>query len=127
VPLYWLIDSRTQVVTLTAEDAVLSEEMEEYLAVVKGAGALGYRKIFDGTRSSFAMTREDMLILGARFRSLHAEPPGPLAIVLPPEKVERIEPILGILAAPNRPMRLFTTVSDARRWINGLDLRLASS
>lgn len=125
VPLYWLIDSRARLVTLTAEGKVTPLEMEDYLTAVKGAGAIGYRKIFDGTASDIAMSREDLLTLGARFRSLHSEPTGALAIVLPQDKVERIEPILGVLAAADRPMRLFTTVAAARRWIKPPDPRPA--
>lgn len=125
MPLYWLIDSRARLVTLTAEGKVMPPEMEDYLTAVKGAGAIGYRKIFDGTASDVAMSREDLLTLGARFRSLHTEPTGALAIVLPRDKVERIEPILGVLAAAERPMRLFTTAAAARRWISRLPPRSA--
>jgi hypothetical protein len=65
------------------------------------------------------MTREDMLALAARFREMHAEPHGPLAIVLQPDRQARLEPVLGALAAADRPLRLFATTRAALSWIKG--------
>ena len=117
MPVHWLIDSRSRRVVVTAEGKVTRAEFEEYLEAVAGAGANPYAKIFDGTRGENAITEADMRILGARFRQLHAEPHGPLAIVLPLAKRAGLEPVLGTLAAADRPLRLFTTLRAARRWI----------
>jgi hypothetical protein len=119
VPIYWVIDSRARQVVVTAEGKVTRAEFEEYLEAVTGAGANPYAKIFDGTRGENAIDREDMLALAARFRQLHAEPHGPLAIVLPVARRARLEPVLGALAAADRPLRLFTSLRTARRWIDG--------
>lgn len=80
MPIYWLIDSRSRRVVVTAEGKVTRAEFEEYLEAVTGAGANSYGKIFDGTRGENAMAAEDMAALAARFRQLHAQPHGPLAI-----------------------------------------------
>jgi hypothetical protein len=120
VTIHWVIDSRSRLVVVTAEGTVTRADFEEYLEVVTGAGANGYAKIFDGTRGENAMTREDMLALAARFREMHAEPHGPLAIVLQPDRQARLEPVLGALAAADRPLRLFATMRAAQTWIKTL-------
>ena len=118
MPVHWLIDSRSRLVVVTAEGKVTRAEFEEYLEVVTAAGANSYGKIFDGTRGENAMAGEDMAALAARFRQLHAEPHGPLAIVLAPARRVQLEPVLGALAAADRPLRLFTSKLSALRWID---------
>ena len=117
MPVNWLIDSRSRLVLVTAEGEVTRAEMEEYLEVVTGAGANGYAKIFDGRSGKDGMDTADMLALGAKFRALHCQPHGPLAIVLPPARRDCLQPILGILAAAERPIRFFTSLRTAMGWI----------
>jgi hypothetical protein len=117
VPVHWLIDSRSRLVVVTAEGHVTRAEMEEYLEVVTGAKANAYAKIFDGRCGKGCMDRADMLALGARFRVMHSEPHGPLAIVLQLARRHRLQPVLGMLAAAERPMRFFAGMRAAKRWI----------
>ena len=58
-----------------------------------------------------------------RFREMHAQPHGPLAIVLQPDRQARQEPVLGALAAADRPLRLFATMRAAQTWIKRLATR----
>lgn len=119
MPLYWTIDSRRKVVVITCEGDVTRADLVDYLDVMEGAGALAYCKLFDGTAFQTSMTALDMLEVGARFRSYHSRPIGPLAMVLPPDKADLFARVLGILAAADRPMRVFTRLAPARRWIEG--------
>lgn len=122
MPLNWTIDSKERLVITIAEDDVTLEQVEEYIAAVKGAGALSYRNLVDGSRGSTYMTSEDMLQIGVQVRSLHAttESLGPLAVVLPADQFELMSRMLGILAVADRPMRVFSDVEPARRWIESL-------
>ena len=122
MPLHWTVDSKERLVIATAEGAVTRAEVENYLEVMNGAGTLPYRKFFDCSRADTAMTPEDMLAIGVRIRARHATTGtlGPLAIVVPPAKSELISRVLGILAAANRPMRIFSDIEPARRWIESL-------
>ena len=117
MPVHWLIDSRSRLVVVTAEGYVTRAEMEEYLEVVTGANANAYAKIFDGRAGKGCMDAEDLLALGARFRVMHSEPHGPLAIVLQPARRHHLQPVLGMLAAAERPMRFFSGMRAAKRWI----------
>jgi hypothetical protein len=117
MPLYWTIDSRQKLVTVTCEGDVTSADLADYMDAVEGARALTYCKLFDGTAFQTSMTALDMLEIGVRIRSYHTRPIGPLAIVLPPDKADLFARVLGILAAADRPMRVFTRLAPARRWI----------
>jgi hypothetical protein len=118
---HWQIDSRARLVIFTVEGRATLAEVEEYLEAVTGAGATAYAKIYDGTASEGGLDATEMLTLAARFRELHHQPLGPLAIVMPSAASrERLIPVLGALAAGKRPVQFFKTVASARRWIKTL-------
>lgn len=121
MPLHWIVDSKERLVIAIAEGHVTRQDVEDYIRVMNGAGTLPYRKLFDGSRGETDMTPEDMLAIGARLRERHAGAAlGPLAIVIPPDKADLVSRVLGILASADRPMRVFSDVEPARRWIDSL-------
>jgi hypothetical protein len=121
MPVYWTIDSKQQLVVVTAEGDVTHADAEEYLDVIEGGGALAYRKLYDGRGGNVVMNHDEVMAIAARFRSYHHRPVGALAIVLPHDKGEPVARMLGVLATADRPMRLFIDLSLARRWIDGLE------
>lgn len=120
MPVYWTIDSKQQLVVVTAEGDVTHADAEEYLDVIEGGGALAYRKLYDGRGGNVVMSHDEMMAIAARFRSYHHRPVGALAIVLPHDKAEPAARVLGVLASADRPMRLFVKLAQARRWIDSL-------
>jgi len=121
MPLHWIIDSRTRLVSVTAEGDFARADIEAYLKAVDGGGAVTWRKLFDASSGRPAMGREDMLAIGVLFRSYHQRGPvGALAIVVADAHVERVSRALGILATADRAMRIFNDLEKARRWIEGL-------
>lgn len=56
MPIHWTIDSKQQLVVVTAEGDVTRADAEEYLDVVEGGGALAYRKLYDARAGTGAMT-----------------------------------------------------------------------
>lgn len=121
--LHWTIDSRERLVTTIADGLITREEAESYIASVNGAGTHTYRKLFDGSGGDTRMTAEDMLALGVQIRKLQAAgggKSGPMAVVVPHDKAELLSRLLGILAAADRPMRVFSEIEPARRWIESL-------
>src|SRR5581483_10009442 len=105
---------------VTAEGDITHADAEEYLDVIEGGGALGYRKLYDGRSGNVVMNHDEMMAIAARFRSYHHRPVGALAVVLPHDKTETVARMLGVLASAERPMRLFLDLAQARRWIDGL-------
>lgn len=120
MPIFWTIDSRRELVVVTAEGDVTRADAEGYLEIVEGSGALAYRKLYDGRAGNVAMDHDEMMAIAARFRSYHHRPVGALAIVLQHDQAERVARMLGILASADRPLKLFTSVAPAQRWIDSL-------
>ena len=117
MPLEWTVDLENRAMTAVATSDVTRPEVEAFLDAIMANSALGFRKLFDASGATTSMAPEDLLALGLRMRSMHFEGPmGPLAIVVPPERGEQIERMFGMIAAADRPMRLFVDLTRARRW-----------
>ncbi len=120
MPIHWMIDSRQELVVVTAEGDVTRADAEEYLDVVEGSGALAYRKLYDGRAGTLVMDHEEMMAVAARFRGYHHRRVGALAIVLLHDQADLVARMLGVLASAERPLRLFTSPIPARRWLESL-------
>lgn len=120
MPLNWNIQSGPRLFEVVCEGEIEAHEMHAMLDVLVGTRALGYRKIFDGTRGETRMGPMEIIDIGVRMRSLHQPGValGPLAIVIPDDKYVLLGRVLGMLAAPRRPMRIFKTAQPAYRWLN---------
>jgi len=132
--LHWFIDSRKRLIIVTAEGPVSRAEIDGLLDAVTGAKALGYRKLVDATAGQFALSGLDILAIGVRVRTLHAGSVGAVALALPGRLPRDDEPedaptllarLLGILASAKRPLRLFKSVSSAKRWLDSLTAPVA--
>ncbi|WP_422029497.1 hypothetical protein [Reyranella sp.] len=119
MPLHWTLDSKERLVIVTAEGDVTGAEIEDYIAAMNGAGTMSYRKLYDGSRGDTDLTADELLAIGVQLRARHGtgDRPGPLALVLSPDQFEQISRVLGILAAADRPMRVFSGIAPARHWI----------
>jgi hypothetical protein len=120
MPIYWTMDSRQQLVVVTAEGDVTRADADDYLDAIEGGGALAYRKLYDASAGNVVMDHDEMMAVAARIRSYHHDPVGALAIVLTGDVAELAKRMLGILAAADRPLKLFTSAAAARRWIDSL-------
>lgn len=119
MPLYWIIDSRNELVTATAEGDVSLAEAMTFLRTLSGAKVTSYRKLFDGRAGTSSMTAQEMLVMTAEIRSHHGKGKvGALAIVANPEQTEPFARVLGALALADRPMRLFDSLTRARNWLD---------
>ncbi|NDH63162.1 MAG: hypothetical protein EBY18_16280 [Alphaproteobacteria bacterium] len=121
MPLTWTIDPQQKLITVIAKGDVTRADFEALLDAIDTANAHPYRKLFDGELGRTSMTPDDAMALGVRMRATHASGPmGPLAVVLPEEYIDLAGHALGMLAAADRPMRVFGAIAPARRWLNGL-------
>lgn len=119
MPVYWTIRSEKRLFEVTCSGFVEAHEVQRMLDILAGAEALGYRKLFDGSQADTQLTALEILQIGGRMRSLHAAgmPLGPLAVVFPDDKYPLLSRVLGILATPRRPMRIFNRTTPARKWL----------
>ena len=120
MPLHWSINSAERRFEVVCDGLVDAPEVHKMLDVLVGSEALGYRKLFDGSRADTRLGPQDILSIGVRLRSLHADSValGPLAVVIPDSKYELLARVLGILAAGRRPMRIFNDIRKARVWLD---------
>jgi hypothetical protein len=117
----WTIDADARLVVIVADGDVARREMETLLDELIAKEAISYRKLFDGSRGDTSMNSEELLMLGVRFRAIHAlGRMGPLAVVVAEHKAELVAQVLGMLAVADRPMRVFRAPSLARRWLESL-------
>jgi hypothetical protein len=120
MPLHWTIDSRQQLVVVTAEGDVTRADADGYLDAVEGGGALAYRKLYDARAANIVMDSDEMMAVAVRIRGYHHHPVGALAIVLPSDLADPAARMLGVMAAADRPIKLFTSLAPAQRWIDSL-------
>lgn len=125
MPVHWTISSEKQLFEVTCSGFVEAAEVHRMLDILVGSEALGYRKLFDGSQADTRLSALDVLQIGVRMRSLHegGAALGPLAVVIPHDKYTLLSRVLGILATPRRPMRVFTRTSEARRWLETAAVR----
>ena len=125
MPVHWTIDSEARIFEVTCSGLVEADEFHQMLDALVGSGALGYRKLFDGSQADTRLGALDILNIGVRMRTLHGDgtPLGPLAVVIPPDKYPLLSRALGILASPRRPMRIFSDVDRARKWLGSAAVR----
>jgi hypothetical protein len=123
MPLVWKIEPANSLVVAVAYGDVILPEVHRYLDAIVETGALPYRKVFDVHNGDTAMTADDLLPLAVRMRSLHElGPMGPLAVVVPVGRGERLKRALGMVSMARRPMRVFESPLLAYRWIAKQDL-----
>ena len=125
MPLRWVIKSDERLFEVICDGFVEAAEVHEMLDVLVGAKTLGYRKLFDGTHGETTIGPLEILNIGVRIRALHAGNValGPVAVVAPDDKYVLLSRVLGILAAPRRPMRIFKDVEKARDWLDSPAIR----
>lgn len=125
MPVHWTIDSEAKIFEVICSGLVEADDVHRMLDALVGSGALGYRKLFDGSQADTRLGALDILNIGVRMRALHGDgaPLGPLAVVIPADKYPLLSRVLGILATPRRPMRIFTEVDRARKWLETAAVR----
>ena len=121
MPLHWTIDSRVKLLAVVADGIIQLADLERLLDMIVGSDILGYRKLFDGTEGISKMNAEEHLTVGVRLRTLHLQAGaalGPIAVVVRDENYWQVARVLGILAVPKRPMRVFKHAAKARTWLD---------
>jgi hypothetical protein len=118
MPLYWMIDSKERLFTGSGEGDVTLADAMALLDAVAGAGALSYRKLFDGRAVQSSMTGEELLAVCVSIRAYHEQTTvGALAIVCTPEQTVEFARLLGALAAADRPIKMFPNLRQAHTWL----------
>jgi hypothetical protein len=119
MPIRWTISDEERLVVATTEGVVTLKDIEAYLDALIVAEAMPYAKLFDATDVDPQATDHDVMMLGARMRAYVATwPAGPLAFVVTTRVARDFVDRFLNLAAATRPVNIFRTVDEARRWLD---------
>ena len=119
MPIRWTISREERLVVATTEGVVTLKDLEAYLDALVVADAMPYAKLFDASDIEPQGSDHDVLMLGARMSAYGATlPGGPLAIVVKARVArEFVDRYLNLTPA-SRPVNIFQTADEARRWLD---------
>jgi hypothetical protein len=118
VPVDFTFDHENRVVIATAHGRVVLQEILDYFDAVTINQAASYAKLFDAREMDPQLSDDDVMGLGARVSAYAAyDPRGAVAAVaVTVEAREAVHRYMNFAGA-KRPMRLFTSMEDAREWL----------
>jgi hypothetical protein len=122
VPVDFRFDHEHRLVMATAHGRVVLQEILDYFDAVTLNEAASYAKLFDAREMDAQLSDDDVMVIGARVSAYAAyDPRGAVAAVaVTVEARDAVRRYMN-LAGAKRPMRLFTTVEEAREWLLGQD------
>jgi hypothetical protein len=94
------------------------QEYGEFVAELVKANIMHYRKIIDATGADSATIDQDVLLaFDEQMRGFSkGRPRGPLALVVDRKRGD-LARTFKALASPDRPVEVFGSIHDARRWL----------
>lgn len=117
--LTWKISHPERLVTVLGEGDIVLRDVERYLDDVVVSDALPYAKLFDLGTANWTLSDTDMLVLAGRIRAYPAFGKfGPIAIVAASDVQDAHARMFETLADVERPLRIFRTADDARKWLS---------
>jgi hypothetical protein len=122
MPIRWTISHDERLVMVTADGLVTLLEIEAYFDAVVVAGAQPYAKLLDASTMEVRLSDADVMAVGARMSAYVKDQKwegGPAAFVAT-SRVNRefIKRFINLTASP-RQAKIFQTVNEARRWLDG--------
>jgi len=118
LPVDYSIDHEKKLVTARAHGVVVLKEILDYFDAVTVQNAHPYPKLFDAREAVPRLSDDDMMVLGARVSAYAAfDPRGPVAAIATTAAASAALQRFMNLGNADRPMRLFTSVEQARAWL----------
>ncbi|MFZ5783517.1 MAG: hypothetical protein ACOY4R_25250 [Pseudomonadota bacterium] len=119
MPIHVRISHTDRLAIAVAHGTITAAEFQEAVKEFAQSGALHYRKIIDVTAAN---TTVDLERLKALVHFMRAQPDsarrGPLAFVVDGSRGEIVRDLAAISEAGERPIGIFTSLHDARRWLD---------
>lgn len=112
------IDHERGFVTVRAHGPIVLPELLDYFDALVVQNAMGYPKLFDAREAVPCLSDDDVMVLGARVSAYAVhDPRGPVAAVTMGNEASAVLQRFMNLGGAQRPMRLFGTIEEARRWL----------
>jgi hypothetical protein len=119
MPIHWTINHASRTVMATAKGDLSLNDVDDYLDGIARSATLSYRKLFDLSQSSPALSKEQSSTLSARiiaYSNLSAM--GPVAIVAISEESYEKARLFEALTLAKRPLKIFREFEAAYRWLS---------
>jgi hypothetical protein len=118
LPVDYQIDHERRFVTARAHGAVVLNDILDYFDALVVQDAMAYPKLFDARDAEPDFSDDDVMVLGARVSAYAVyDPRGPVAAVATrPKAYELLQRFMN-LGGADRPMRIFTSIEQARAWL----------
>jgi hypothetical protein len=118
MPMHFNIDHARRFVDVKGSGDMVLQDVTDYFDALVIEGGLPYRKLIDLRGVVPRMSDDDIMVLGARVSAYaHLEPRGPIAVVSTAHETDLFVRRFMNLGGAKRPMRLFTSMDDARQWL----------
>ena len=118
MPIVWGVDHAARLVSAKARGEVDRADVEDYLDGLVAAATLSYRKVLDMAESRLALSRDDMLALGARIRAHESlGPMGGVAVIAVSDDVYEQFRLFERLVDARRPLKVFRDAEAAYAWL----------
>ena len=118
MPMHFNIDHARRFVDVKGSGDMVLQDVTDYFDALVTEGGLPYRKLIDLRGVVPKMTDDDIMVLGARVSAYaHLEPRGPIAVVSTTPESDLFVRRFMNLGGARRPMRLFTSMDEARQWL----------
>lgn len=119
MPLHWKISPLEHLVVCIADGAVSLADIGAHLDALDKGRALSFQKIFVATTGTSALSKADNHALANQIAALKRRSPlGPMAIVAGVSRNDKLADVFKTLARIDRPLRMFGTIHEARRWLS---------
>lgn len=119
MPLHWKIAPLEQMVVCVSEGPVTKDELMAYFKALEEGGAAHYRKLLDASHAECRLSADEIAELSAYARSLKwSGTPGPMAIFTGSTGNDAFVRSISLMLRPGRRLRTFSTIHEARRWLD---------
>jgi hypothetical protein len=121
MPVHWQIDHATRTVMVDAEGVLGLRDIEDLLDTMERVGTLSYRKLFNMTRSSTAMSKDELITLCDRIRKeSDVGRRGPAAIVATTDEHYVQARLFEAMAKsiPHQRVKVFRELQAASDWLS---------
>ena len=119
MPVEYEIDHARRFVYARAHGVVVLAEILDYFDAISIHDAAAYPKLFDAQEMIPDLNDDDFMVLAARVSAYAVfDPRGAVAVVATTsEAVYALRRYANFMGGEDRPLRLFDSLDDARRWL----------
>ena len=119
MPIHVRVSHPDRLVVAVAHGTITADELQEAVRSFVHQGAMRYRKIIDVAAANTTADMERLKALLTMARTApHAAERGALAFVVDAKRGELVRELATLNDEGERPVRVFTNLHEARRWLD---------